>query len=54
LEVEFDDFDRGSFVYVNRDTGESLTGTLSPPLESAPPPLAVTAILSAFPAVVGV
>jgi hypothetical protein len=51
LEVEFDDADRGSFVYLNRETGEQATGTLAPPRASTAPSLAVTAILSAWPTV---
>jgi len=49
LEIQFDDGERGSFVYVNRETGETAHGTLMSTRCTTAPPLAVTAILSAFP-----
>jgi hypothetical protein len=53
LEVEFDGAMSGSFVYLNRESGEIATGTVVLARDSTPPPLAVTAILSALPATVG-
>lgn len=49
LEIQFDDEQRGSFVYVNRQTGETAHGTLVTTPCTTAPPLAVTAILSALP-----
>jgi hypothetical protein len=49
LEVEFNDPDHGSFVYLNRETGENATGSLASRNTHGMPPLAVTAILSALP-----
>ncbi len=49
LEIEFDDSNHGSFVYVNRETGENASGNLAPTRCATAPPLAVTAILSALP-----
>jgi hypothetical protein len=50
VEIQFDDGERGSFVYVNRETGETTHGTLLSTRCMTAPPLAVTAILSALPA----
>lgn len=49
LEIQFDDADRGSFVYLNRETDENAHGTLVPTRSTTIPPLAVTAILAALP-----
>jgi hypothetical protein len=49
LEIQFDDAERGSFVYLNRETGETAHGTVLSNRRTTAAPLAVTAILSALP-----
>src|SRR5436190_9308524 len=45
LEVEVNSTVRGEYLYLNRETGESATGTV------VQPPFTLTAIMSALPAV---
>lgn len=53
LEVEFEDTRQGSFVYLNRDTGETATGTVVPPRTNGKTSFALAALLSAFPVAAG-
>jgi hypothetical protein len=54
LEVEFDTSDKGSYVYLNQQTGETATGTVSPARMNGTPPFALRAIMAALPVTSGV
>jgi hypothetical protein len=51
LEVEIFAPDRGEFLYLNQDTGETATGTVVVASESDQQPFTLSAIMSALPAV---
>ncbi len=51
LEVEVNSPVQGEYLYLNRETGESATGTVLFQQNNGQPPFALTAIMSALPAV---
>lgn len=51
LEVEVNSPVQGEYLYLNRETGESATGTVVFQPDNGQPPFTLTAIMSALPAV---